>query len=191
MKTIEDTADSTDEAHRLATAMWDALADPLTETTMPTLLSAAERFLSTVHTYDTHALSRATELPTTRGSRRQLLCRRTMQTVWRWSGPPPPTPDEIPRQSSQLLDIQKNDRPFGGLAATWLFVVTGGSRDEVDEALGSVAMKAFALNAPANVWARHGASHPMGDDFTSKTSFRKRSTNRPCCPIRLKCRRRC
>ena len=45
-------------------------------------------------------------------------------------------------------------------------MVTGRSRGEVDEALGSDIMKAFALNWPAEVWARHGASHPMGDDFT-------------------------
>jgi hypothetical protein len=29
-------------------------------------------------------------------------------------------------------------------------VLTGGSRDEVDEALSSTAMKAFALNVPAD-----------------------------------------
>jgi phthiodiolone/phenolphthiodiolone dimycocerosates ketoreductase len=26
-------------------------------------------------------------------------------------------------------------------------------------------MKAFALNVPAEEWARHGVSHPFGDDF--------------------------
>ncbi|HEX4559883.1 MAG TPA: LLM class flavin-dependent oxidoreductase, partial [Mycobacterium sp.] len=51
-------------------------------------------------------------------------------------------------------------------AAKLLFVVTGHSRGEVDEALGSPAIKAFALNLPAYVWARHGARHPLGDDFT-------------------------
>ena len=56
--------------------------------------------------------------------------------------------------------------PMSIIPATWLWVVTGGSRDEVDEALGSDIMKAIALNWPAEVWARHGASHPMGDDFT-------------------------
>ena len=56
--------------------------------------------------------------------------------------------------------------PTSIIPATWLSVVTGGSRDEVDEALGSDVMKSFALNWPAQVWARHGASHPMGDDFT-------------------------
>jgi phthiodiolone/phenolphthiodiolone dimycocerosates ketoreductase len=56
--------------------------------------------------------------------------------------------------------------PTSIIAATLLWVVTGRSRDEVDETLGSVAMKAFALNVPGEVWARHGARHPLGDDFT-------------------------
>ena len=29
----------------------------------------------------------------------------------------------------------------------------------------STAMKAFALNVPAEEWARHGVSHPLGEDF--------------------------
>jgi phthiodiolone/phenolphthiodiolone dimycocerosates ketoreductase len=45
-------------------------------------------------------------------------------------------------------------------------VVTGASRGEVDEALGSTVQKALVLNAPAQVWARHGVRHPLGDDFT-------------------------
>jgi phthiodiolone/phenolphthiodiolone dimycocerosates ketoreductase len=56
-------------------------------------------------------------------------------------------------------------------AANLLFVVTGRSRDEVDEALGSPAIKAFALNLAAHVWARHGARHPLGDDFTGAQDF--------------------
>src|SRR6201994_4219023 len=56
--------------------------------------------------------------------------------------------------------------PLSITAANWFFVVTGASRGEVDDALGSTAQKAFALNAPAEVWARHGARHPLGDDFT-------------------------
>lgn len=50
-------------------------------------------------------------------------------------------------------------------AAVWLFVVTGRSREQVNEALESTALKTFALNIPAAVWTEHGASHPMGDDF--------------------------
>lgn len=56
--------------------------------------------------------------------------------------------------------------PMSITAAVLFFVVTGRSRDEVDEALGSRAMKAFALNLSADKWARHRARHPLGDDFT-------------------------
>jgi phthiodiolone/phenolphthiodiolone dimycocerosates ketoreductase len=56
--------------------------------------------------------------------------------------------------------------PMSITAAGLFFVMTGRSRDEVDEALGSQPMKAFALNASADTWARHGARHPLGDDFT-------------------------
>ncbi|MGA9490614.1 MAG: LLM class flavin-dependent oxidoreductase [Mycobacterium sp.] len=51
-------------------------------------------------------------------------------------------------------------------AGILFFTVTGRSRDEIDEALESTAMKTFALNAPAELWKRHGVSHPLGDDFT-------------------------
>ncbi|OBG19291.1 LLM class flavin-dependent oxidoreductase [Mycobacterium sp. 852002-51057_SCH5723018] len=56
--------------------------------------------------------------------------------------------------------------PMSITAAGFFMVMTGLSRDEVDEALSWPAMKAFALNASAESWARHGASHPLGDDFT-------------------------
>lgn len=49
--------------------------------------------------------------------------------------------------------------------AGYFFVVTGRNRAEVDEVLESTAMKTFALNAPAELWKRHGARHPLGDDF--------------------------
>ncbi len=45
-------------------------------------------------------------------------------------------------------------------------VVTGRSRAEVDEALNGVLVKAWALSAPAEVWARHGVQHPLGADFS-------------------------
>ena len=43
--------------------------------------------------------------------------------------------------------------------------MTGRSRDEIDEALESTAMKTFALNAPAELWKRHGVAHPLGDGY--------------------------
>lgn len=45
-------------------------------------------------------------------------------------------------------------------------VITGRNREDVDEALDSVIMKASALAAPAEAWARHGGEHPLGGDFS-------------------------
>jgi len=56
--------------------------------------------------------------------------------------------------------------PMSIVPASYVFVVTGRSRDEVDETLGSQLIRAFALNLPATEWARHGGRHPFGDDFT-------------------------
>jgi phthiodiolone/phenolphthiodiolone dimycocerosates ketoreductase len=56
--------------------------------------------------------------------------------------------------------------PTSVTPAVWLFVVTGRSDDEIEEILSSDAAKAFALNIPAEMWASHGARHPLGDDFS-------------------------
>jgi phthiodiolone/phenolphthiodiolone dimycocerosates ketoreductase len=42
------------------------------------------------------------------------------------------------------------------------FVLTGLSRQHVDEALESDAVKSAALLAPAQIWAHHGVTHPLG-----------------------------
>jgi phthiodiolone/phenolphthiodiolone dimycocerosates ketoreductase len=55
--------------------------------------------------------------------------------------------------------------PQAIVAAAFFFVVTGRSRQEVDEALESTAMKTFVLNAPAELWERHGVAHPVGQGF--------------------------
>ena len=52
------------------------------------------------------------------------------------------------------------------IPASFRFVATGRSRDEVDEALSSPFAKSFALNMPAEEWTRHGVRHPLGDEFT-------------------------
>jgi phthiodiolone/phenolphthiodiolone dimycocerosates ketoreductase len=56
--------------------------------------------------------------------------------------------------------------PQSIIPASFRFVVTGRSRDEVDEGLSAPFAKASALNMPAEMWTRHGARHPLGDDFT-------------------------
>jgi phthiodiolone/phenolphthiodiolone dimycocerosates ketoreductase len=51
------------------------------------------------------------------------------------------------------------------------FIVTGRSRDEIDEVVDSDIAKVFTLNCPAKDWARHGAQHPLGADFTGVQDF--------------------
>ncbi|GAB92917.1 LLM class flavin-dependent oxidoreductase [Gordonia rhizosphera] len=56
--------------------------------------------------------------------------------------------------------------PMSIIPAVWLPVVTGRSRDDVDEALDSEVIKSYALIAPDEVFARHGARHPLGAGFS-------------------------
>jgi len=55
--------------------------------------------------------------------------------------------------------------PLSIIPAVGLFVVTGRTRDEVDEALDSEVLRVFGLNASDEVFARHGAQHPLGAGF--------------------------
>jgi phthiodiolone/phenolphthiodiolone dimycocerosates ketoreductase len=77
-----------------------------------------------------------------------------------------------PEQYAAALEIVRSAAsdagrdPMAIVPASYVFVVTGRSRDEVDEAFGSDLIRAFALNIPASDWARHGVRHPLGDDFT-------------------------
>jgi phthiodiolone/phenolphthiodiolone dimycocerosates ketoreductase len=52
------------------------------------------------------------------------------------------------------------------LPAVEFLVVTGASRDAVDEALDSEVLKALSLTASDEVFARHGARHPLGEGFS-------------------------
>lgn len=56
--------------------------------------------------------------------------------------------------------------PMSIIPAVNRVVVTGRSRDDVDEALDSVIMKVSALAAPGEAWRRHGVEHPLGADFS-------------------------
>jgi phthiodiolone/phenolphthiodiolone dimycocerosates ketoreductase len=56
--------------------------------------------------------------------------------------------------------------PDAVLPAKYFFVVTGRSGGEVEEALGTVGVRSYALCAPAEYWARHGAEHPLGPAAT-------------------------
>jgi phthiodiolone/phenolphthiodiolone dimycocerosates ketoreductase len=56
--------------------------------------------------------------------------------------------------------------PMSIIPAVNRALVTGRSRDDVDAALDSVIIKASALAAPAETWARHGVEHPLGAGFS-------------------------
>jgi phthiodiolone/phenolphthiodiolone dimycocerosates ketoreductase len=55
--------------------------------------------------------------------------------------------------------------PMSIIPAMQLFVVTGRTRADVDEALDSEGLRVFGLNAPDEVFARHGVQHPLGAGF--------------------------
>ena len=56
--------------------------------------------------------------------------------------------------------------PISILPAVEFLVVTGASRDAVDEALNSPILRALSLTASDEVFARHGARHPLGQGFS-------------------------
>ena len=56
--------------------------------------------------------------------------------------------------------------PMSILPAVEFLVATGSSRGAVDEALNSPILKALSLNASDDVFARHGAQHPLGQGFS-------------------------
>ncbi|WP_071286216.1 LLM class flavin-dependent oxidoreductase [Mycolicibacterium llatzerense] len=77
-----------------------------------------------------------------------------------------------PKDYAQRLEVIRTAASDAGrdpltvLPAVLLFVVTGRNRDDVDEALESEMLKTFALNASDEVFARHGAEHPLGSGFS-------------------------
>jgi phthiodiolone/phenolphthiodiolone dimycocerosates ketoreductase len=56
--------------------------------------------------------------------------------------------------------------PHSITPAGFLNIITGPTVDDVEEALDSEMVKAWALNASAEAWSRHGASHPLGANFS-------------------------
>lgn len=51
-------------------------------------------------------------------------------------------------------------------AAKYFFVVTAHSARVVEEILEAPAVRSYALCAPSHYWARHGAEHPLGAEFS-------------------------
>jgi phthiodiolone/phenolphthiodiolone dimycocerosates ketoreductase len=76
-----------------------------------------------------------------------------------------------PVDYKQRLDVVRSAAsdvgrdPVSIIPAVGLFLVTGRTRDDVDEALDSEVLRVFGLNASDEVFARHGAQHPLGAGF--------------------------
>jgi phthiodiolone/phenolphthiodiolone dimycocerosates ketoreductase len=77
-----------------------------------------------------------------------------------------------PEDYGQRLEIVRSAAsdagrdPMSILPAVEFLVVTGRSRGAVDEALNSPVLKALSLTASDEVFARHGARHPLGQGFS-------------------------
>ncbi|MDT5310899.1 MAG: phthiodiolone/phenolphthiodiolone dimycocerosates ketoreductase [Mycobacterium sp.] len=77
-----------------------------------------------------------------------------------------------PHEYQQRLEVVRTAAsdagrdPMSIIPAILLFVITGRSRDNVEEALNSDIAKSFALNVSAEFWARHGVAHPLGESFS-------------------------
>ena len=77
-----------------------------------------------------------------------------------------------PVDYKQRLDVVRSAAsdagrdPMSIIPAVGLFVVTGRTRDDVDEALDSEVLRVMGLNASDEVFARHGARHPLGAGFS-------------------------
>ena len=79
-------------------------------------------------------------------------------------GSPAEYRDKLDAIRSAASDAGRN--PSAVHAAGWMWVITGRSRSIVDEILGSAVVRAFALAASAQTWARHGVEHPLGPEFS-------------------------
>jgi phthiodiolone/phenolphthiodiolone dimycocerosates ketoreductase len=56
--------------------------------------------------------------------------------------------------------------PMAIIPALWMPVVTGSSRQDVDEALACEMIRIGGLNFPDEMYVRHGAQHPLGQNFS-------------------------
>jgi phthiodiolone/phenolphthiodiolone dimycocerosates ketoreductase len=83
-----------------------------------------------------------------------------------------PSFPHLPVEYEQRLDVVRSAAsdvgrdPMAILPAMQMFVITGRTRDDVDEALDSELVRVFGLNASDEVFVRHGARHPLGAGFS-------------------------
>jgi phthiodiolone/phenolphthiodiolone dimycocerosates ketoreductase len=97
---------------------------------------------------------------------------RMLRAVGRYADGFLPAYAQRPEDYAQRLQIVRSAAsdagrdPMAIVAAMWLPVITGSSRTDVEEALGSEMIRIGGLNFPDEVFVRHGAQHPMGQHFS-------------------------
>lgn len=78
----------------------------------------------------------------------------------------------LPEEYAERLDVVRSAAsdagrdPLSIIPALQAFVVTGRNRQEIDAALDSDVLRSFALNAPDELFVRHGSQHPLGAGFS-------------------------
>jgi phthiodiolone/phenolphthiodiolone dimycocerosates ketoreductase len=84
---------------------------------------------------------------------------------------------QTPQDYARRLDMVRSSASDAGrdpksiTPAVFLSVVTGRSRAEVDEALESVGIRAWLLNASDELYGRYGVQHPLGAGFSGAQDF--------------------
>ncbi|OBK11004.1 LLM class flavin-dependent oxidoreductase [Mycobacterium asiaticum] len=97
---------------------------------------------------------------------------RMLRAVGRYGDAYFPAFPHPPADYAQRLDAVRNAAsdagrdPMSILPALQLFVVTGRTRDDVEEALDSQTLRIFGLNASDEMFVRRGAQHPLGAGFS-------------------------
>jgi phthiodiolone/phenolphthiodiolone dimycocerosates ketoreductase len=82
-----------------------------------------------------------------------------------------------PQDYARRLDLVRSAAsdagrdPLSILPAVNPVVFTGNSREDVDAAMDSAAGRAAGLCVPGSEWKRHGATHPLGEDFSGIQDF--------------------
>lgn len=95
-----------------------------------------------------------------------------LRTAGRYADAWFPAYTQRPKQYAEKLAVIRSAAadagrdPLSITPAAYFYVLTAGSSARVDEMTGSVAARAHALTASAEVWARHGVEHPMGPAFS-------------------------
>lgn len=116
------------------------------------------------------------EVPPYRGTRPEMWIGahgpRMLRAVGRYADAWfPAYPQPAPEYGQRLEQVRAaasdaGRDPMAVSAAAMMFVITGVSQGQIQEAVESVAARTFGLCVSAEMWARHGVQHPLGSGFS-------------------------